>query len=232
MKPRALLIDALGTMVELEPPWERLSEALRVPADRRLVAAVRTEMAYYKRHAHEGRDAQSLAGLRRRCAELVSRELGLEVTVPTLMDSIRFRPYDDAAPALRAARAAGLKTVCVSNWDVSLPEVLSRCGLGELLDGVVTSAGAGARKPDPRIFEAALELAGCRAEEAVHVGDTPEEDVAGARAAGIPALLLAREGGGDIASLAELPERLGLGPVGGGAASGAEGRGGAGRGAR
>ena len=54
----------------------------------------------------------------------------------------------------------------------------------------------------------ALEAAGCEAAEALHVGDTPEEDVAGARAAGMKALLLDREGGGDIASLAEIPSRL------------------------
>src|SRR5262249_44498411 len=99
--------------------------------------------------------------------------------------------------------------VAVSNWDCSLPVVLERCGLGELLDGTVTSASAGARKPDPAIFTAALELAGCEAGEALHVGDTAEEDVAGARAAGIRALLLDREGGeGDITSLAQIDQHL------------------------
>ena len=70
------------------------------------------------------------------------------------------------------------------------------------LDGVVTSAAVGARKPDPAMFEAALEIAGCSADEALHVGDTPAEDVAGAQAAGIRALLIDRDGGGDIDSLA------------------------------
>jgi putative hydrolase of the HAD superfamily len=69
---------------------------------------------------------------------------------------------------------------------------------------VVTSAGSGVRKPDPAIFAAALELAGCGADEAVHVGDTVAEDIAGAEAAGIRALLLDRSGGGDIASLTEI----------------------------
>jgi HAD superfamily hydrolase (TIGR01509 family) len=74
---------------------------------------------------------------------------------------------------------------------------------------VVTSAGAGARKPDPEIFRRALELAGCAPEEALHVGDTPEEDAAGARAAGITPLLIDRSGGGgDISSLAEIDQHL------------------------
>ena len=99
--------------------------------------------------------------------------------------------------------------MAVSNWDCSLPEVLKRVGLGELLDGVVSSAMAGARKPDPAIFAPALELAGVGPEEALHVGDTHEEDVEGARSAGIRSLLLDRNGGGgDISSLREIREHL------------------------
>jgi putative hydrolase of the HAD superfamily len=205
---RAVFLDALGTLVELEPPWVHLARDLDVGEGEGLVAAVRAEMGYYTAHSHEGTDPRSLAELRRRCAELLSAELGLEVSVETMMASIRFRAFSDAAPALASLRARGLRLVCVSNWDVSLPEVLARCGLDEAVDGTVTSAAAGARKPDPAIFAAALELAGCSADEALHVGDTPEEDIAGARAAGIRALLLDRAGGGDIASLTEIEDHL------------------------
>jgi putative hydrolase of the HAD superfamily len=206
---KAIFLDALGTMVELEPPWVGLREALGdAVADDRLVPAVRAEMAYYKAHSHEGRDPESLADLRRRCAELLSRELGVEVEVGTLVDAIRFTPYPDAAPALERLREQQLKLVCVSNWDCSLGTVLERCGLAALLDGAVSSAEAGAQKPDPAIFEAALRFAGVDATEAVHVGDTPEEDIAGAKAAGIRALLLDREGGGDIAGLGEVAGKL------------------------
>jgi len=209
MTTRALLIDALGTMVELEPPWVHLAAALGTEPDEALVRAVRAEMAYYKEHAHEGRDAESLADLRARCAAVLSDALGRDVPVEAMMDAIRFRAYDDAAPALRAVRAGGVRTICVSNWDISLTGVLAECGLAELLDGVVTSAEAGARKPDPAIFARALELAGCAPSEALHVGDTPAEDVAGARAAGIQALLIDRAcEGGDLRTLAELPERV------------------------
>jgi putative hydrolase of the HAD superfamily len=205
---RAISLDVLGTLVELEPPWEHLARELGAGADGRLVDAVRAEMAYYRAHCHEGRDAASLADLRERCAEVLSDALGREVGVEAMMRSIRFRAFDDAAPALAELRALGLRLVCVSNWDSSLPEVLERCGLARLVDGVVSSAGAGARKPDPAIFAPALSLAGCEPGELLHVGDTPEEDVAGARAAGARALLIDREGGGDIASLAEISGRV------------------------
>jgi putative hydrolase of the HAD superfamily len=205
---RSVFLDALGTVVDLEPPWEHLAAELELEVDDRLIGAVRKEMAYYKEHSHEGRDDDSLAALRARCADILSWELDREVPVQTMMDSIRFFAYPDAAPALAALAGRGMRLVCVSNWDISLPDVLARCGLADAFDGVVTSAGSGARKPDPAIFAAALDLAGCSADEALHVGDTLEEDVAGAGAAGISALLLDREGGGDIASLTEVEAAL------------------------
>jgi putative hydrolase of the HAD superfamily len=208
MTTRAVFLDALGTIVELDSPWAHLADALGVEADEQLVGAVRKEMAFYKQHAHEGVDEASLAELRARCADLLSFELDREISVQTMMESIRFQTADDAGPALAALRRRSLTLVCVSNWDISLPEVLERCGLGGAFDGVVTSAGSGARKPDPAIFAPALELARCEPGEALHVGDTAEEDVAAAQAAGIPCLLLDRDGGGDIASLTEIEEFL------------------------
>jgi HAD superfamily hydrolase (TIGR01509 family) len=184
-------------------------------------------MAYYRDHAHEATDPASLAELRSRCARILSDGLGREVDVETMMAAIRFHPAADARPALTRLRARGLALVCVSNWDYALPQVLDAAGLGNLLDGVVTSAAVGARKPDPAIFRAALDLAGCEPAEALHVGDTPEEDLAGAESAGIPALLIDRHGetrrlnsgapplrpsgsaiGGQLASLAEIEDHL------------------------
>lgn len=205
---RALLIDGLGTLVALLPPAPVLAAILaqrfgaqvsEAEAQHALVA----EIAYYRAHMNEGRDRDSLAALRGRCAETLraalprSSELDA-VDGPALTDallaSLRFAPYPDARPALVAARADGLRTVVVSNWDVSLLEVLEMTGLAPLLDGVVTSAAVGLPKPAPEIFRHALGLAGVAATGALHVGDNPAEDVAGARAAGIDPVLLARSG--------------------------------------
>ena len=82
----------------------------------------------------------------------------------------------------------------VSNWDCSLPEWLAGCGLIDLVDDVVTSAATGAAKPDPAIFRRALELAGAEPAEAVHVGDSLDKDIEGARAVGIRAIFIARKG--------------------------------------
>ena len=201
---RCVLLDALGTLVRLEPPWDHLDGEPSEPLER----AFRAEMSYYREHSDEGRDPDSLAALRRRCAAILSAQLGREVAVEEMMAAIRFRAYRDAAPALAELRVLGVRLVCVSNWDYSLPDVLARVGLADELDGVVTSAAVGARKPDPRLFEAALEVAGCAADEALHVGDTPTEDVEGAKAAGIRALLIDRDGGGDIESLHAIRHHL------------------------
>ena len=90
MATKAVFLDALGTLVELEPPWVRLRGAVGdgIPEER-LIAAVRAEMDYYKAHSHEGRDPESLTDLRARCAAVLSRELGAEVGVETLIESIR-----------------------------------------------------------------------------------------------------------------------------------------------
>ena len=206
---RAVFLDALGTLVELEPPWLTLREQVPTDvSDERLQAALRAEMAYYREHSNLGKDERSLAELRECCAEILSAELWRPVDVETMMSAIRFRAYPDAAPALSSLRDAGLRLVCVSNWDCSLPAVLERCGLAQLLDGVVTSAEAGSRKPDPAIFVSALDLAEASPGEALHVGDSASEDVEGARAAGISALLLNRGGQGDIASLTEVASRV------------------------
>jgi putative hydrolase of the HAD superfamily len=209
MTLRACLIDALGTTVRLLPPWERLDPELVAGIEpERVRAAFTAEMTHYAAHAHEARDAASLAELRRVCAGILGRGLGREVSVEAMMAAISFEAFDDAAPALTALREAGLTLVCVSNWDYELDRVLERVGLAGRFDGVVVSAVAGTRKPDPAIFARALEVAGCDAAEAVHVGDS-DDDAAGAEAAGIGFLRIDREGGGgDLASLAELPAKL------------------------
>ena len=101
----------------------------------------------------------------------------------------------------------------MSNWDCSLPRWLAHTGLLELVDGVVTSAEAGAAKPDPAIFGRALELAGERADQSLHVGDSFDKDVAGARAAGVRAVLVRRQGEAppgveSISTLLDLPALL------------------------
>ena len=209
MQDKTLItLDALGTIIEMLEPAPLLVSALRArggqASEPAAAAALAEEIAFYRAHHHEAGDDESLAGLRDRCAEVLRGALlraGADVAgVPppavrdALLDALSFRAYPDVPDALRALRAAGHRVVVVSNWDVSLHDALRSAQLTELLDGAVASAEAGFAKPDPRIFAAALALAGVSAEGALHAGDTLEYDVAGARAAGWRAVLVARNG--------------------------------------
>ena len=199
----AVLLDSFGTLVRMRPPAPRLKAELRRRGvdvgEARAGTAFRAEIAYYLEHHVEGRDPPSLDDLRDRCAEVLRDALempGVPVSLAreALLAAIHFDAYPDAAPALRDLRGRGLRVVVCSNWDCSLPAVLGEAGLLDLLDGVATSAGTGAAKPDPRLFAAGLELAGSPPERAVYVGDSPSNDVAGAAAAGLRAVLLRRPG--------------------------------------
>lgn len=222
VKPSVILLDALGTLVALEPPAPRLRLELAerfglVVSEAQAANAIAAEIAYYRAHLDEGRDRASLEALRARCAEILRSELPDAAAtierapmVEALLASLRFTAFADVRPALVAARARGQRLVVVSNWDASLHDVLQALGLEPLLDGVLTSAEVGARKPSPAMFERALALVGAGAAEAIHVGDSLDEDVAGARAAGIAPVLVRRDGGGPapgvrtISSLDEL----------------------------
>lgn len=208
MAKRGVLLDALGTLVELEPPAPLLAAELSrrwqlEVSVAEAEAAFGAEIAYYKAHQLEGRDEASLAELRRRCAGVLHGALPAAVRdrldpdelVAAMLASLRFRAYPDVPAWLAVLRAAGLKLAVVSNWDVSLGEVLERVGIGELLDCVVTSAAVGAAKPDPAPFQRALECLGLRPEEVVHLGDSPDLDLPGAAAAGIEAVLISRRAG-------------------------------------
>jgi putative hydrolase of the HAD superfamily len=219
-----LLIDAMGTLVRLQPPAPLLRSELRDRfgvnvSEAEAAAALRAEIAFYRAHMSDGRDAETLHELRLRCAAVLRDALPVDCGAPAsqtlgcgalgcgaldldellraLLASLRFVAFDDARDALLAVRARGIWVVVVSNWDVSVLEVLEQTGLAPLLDGAVSSAAIGFAKPSPAVFEHALALAGARAADAIHVGDSPSEDVAGALAAGIEPVLIDRTGVGE-----------------------------------
>ena len=92
--------------------------------------------------------------------------------------------------ALERLRAAGLRLAVVSNSEGTVEAMLKDVGLARYFDAILDSWVVGVAKPDPRIFQLALERVGGRAAEAVMVGDVPSVDVDGARAAGVRAILI------------------------------------------
>jgi FMN hydrolase / 5-amino-6-(5-phospho-D-ribitylamino)uracil phosphatase len=129
-----------------------------------------------------------------------------------------FELYDDALPTLELLRGRGLKLGLLSNTARNLPSFASHHGLHA--DALLTSHTHGKEKPHASIFERILGQFGVTAGEAAMVGDTLEDDIHGAQAIGMRAVLVDRdrrypEALGRLESLAALPEALGLGPAGG-----------------
>ena len=202
---RAVLLDALGTLVELQPPAPRLRrllaaagfEVCRGARGRRLRAP---RSRYYLEHHLEGADRDSLDDLRDRCAD--GHAGGARPAGP--------RPRHGAPGDARRARVRGLPGRFAGARGAALGRTAARggratgtarCPSGWPAAGCSTSStawsprpSAARAKPDPAIFRRALELAGAEPAEAVHVGDSLDNDVEGARAAGIRAVLIAREG--------------------------------------
>jgi putative hydrolase of the HAD superfamily len=108
------------------------------------------------------------------------KQLGDRRSSPEVLWS---EPTPGAMDAIHALQRAGIAVVIVTNSDGHGEQNLRDCGFGGV--PVIESTVVGAAKPDPRIFEIALARAGVGPAEAVHVGDSRANDVAGARAAGI-----------------------------------------------
>lgn len=222
--PGAILLDALGTLVAFVDPVPALRERLREHhrleiSDEEARIALRAEISAYRRLNGAAGDATRLAELRHTCAGVLrdalpaaAERIAVEALVPTLVAAFRFEPFPEVAEVLDALRARGHPLAVVSNWDVSLHDVLARTGLASRVEAVVVSAEIGAAKPSPVPFQRALALLGARREEALHAGDQLDEDVAGARAAGVEAVLVDRAGDGAPEGVRTIADLRGLLP--------------------
>ena len=124
-----------------------------------------------------------------------------------------FELYEDTLPTLEALRGHGLKIGLVSNTGRDLDAFVTHHALD--VDAALSSGSFGKVKPDPSIFRAALHRLQVRPRQAVMVGDSPEDDIDGARKLGMRGFLVDRENRfpdepGRLTDLRELPAALGL----------------------
>ena len=204
----AVTIDALGTVLELVDPVPALQLALAkhrlARTDDDVAAAFRAEVAHYVPRAHLGRDERALRALQLESTAVFLDALDAPLSAgrfaPEFLAAVTFRPLPGVQQALERLRATGLALACVSNWDETLSEHLARAGLAGFFDTVVTSARAGAPKPDPRVFHLALADLGVEPGRALHIGDG-DVDRDGAHAAGLAF---------EPTPVVTLPARLGL----------------------
>src|SRR3954454_19223051 len=134
---RAVLLDALGTLVELQPPAPRLQRLLHdfgfEVSEEQAAAGFMAEIAYYLDHHLDGSDPERLERLRDRCADEMRRaleipELDHATARRAMLGALEFTPYPDVEPALRELRDREKTVVIASNWDCSLPEWLRPAG--------------------------------------------------------------------------------------------------------
>jgi putative hydrolase of the HAD superfamily len=104
----------------------------------------------------------------------------------------RWKSFADVPQVLKELQERGMILGVISNWDERLSQILSEIGLGDFFNFILASAEVGMAKPDRRIFQRALRLAGVSPQEAVHVGDHLLADVEGPLKVGISPILIDR----------------------------------------
>jgi REG-2-like HAD superfamily hydrolase len=206
---RAVFLDIGETVMRPNPSWEGVyAIAFRefgVDVDiGELHAALRRVFHHGGWGMEEGFEPSAEASFQRSAAidAAAIAELGLEPMpeafyrrlAELFMVTSHWHIFPDAYPTLAALKARGLTVGAVSNWVWNLPELLHALDLIGHFDFIAASARIGFEKPHPRIFEWALEQAGARPSEAIHVGDHVDADVLGARSVGIEAVLIDRAG--------------------------------------
>ncbi len=208
---KAIFFDWFNTLALYEPPREELhSQALRqcgieVSPKKVMPGLMAADRYFFGEHANSPvnkRSPEEQSEVYLRYQEIVLTEAGVKVTkellskimkkAQQLYKGITFVLFDDVLLTLKTLKARKLILGLLTNATKDMISIHSKLGLEPYLDFVVTSEEAGADKPQPPIFLAALNRAGVNASEAVHVGDQYKLDVVGARGVGITPILLDR----------------------------------------
>ncbi len=210
----------------VEEVCAELLERHGIPADR---SSIRRGVELANRHYEERYWAddtfwaseEKTQGLWMEMYGLLMREVGFEADSLEMGERLyaefgeghRWTTFPEVFSTLQRLCERGLILGIISNWDVRLPELCHQVGISDYLDFIICSAAVGRIKPEPAIFQMALDRAGVRPEEAMHVGDHFYADVLGARSVGITPVLVDRHGHaphGDCRVVAGLDELLPL----------------------
>lgn len=149
-------------------------------------------------------DASEAGDLRRKWAietEILDR-LGITDNRHRLVERVtqafrspaNYRVFPEVPETLQALQDRGYTLAIVSNWDWHLPALCRDLNLTPYFDAIITSARVGRAKPHPEIFHTALSETSADPARTLHVGDSYDADVVGARVAGIAGVLVDREG--------------------------------------
>jgi REG-2-like HAD superfamily hydrolase len=206
---RAVFLDIGDTVMRPDPSWEHIYAAafaefgMQVTPDE-LRPALRKAYHHGGWGFSEGFDPTEETSYRRTVE--IDRAAITELGLPPMPDEFfrrlselfmvttNWHVFPDALRLLDSLRSRGLIVGAVSNWVWSLPQLLHSLQLVSHFDFIAASSHIGFEKPNPGIFEWALNQAGVPPRAVVHVGDHLEADVHGAEAVGITGVLIDRWG--------------------------------------
>ena len=224
---RAVLFDAAGTLFRLREPvgavYANVALAHGVPPEpglaQRIEQGFQVQFPAMPRPRYQPRDSARNDAEDRRWWRLLVQRVMQDFT-PLDFDSFfetvyalyaraeAWELFPEVPGVLRELRRRGHRLAIVSNFDARLLPVCEGLGLRKQVDVIAYAAEAGAAKPDAGIFAWTLRRLGMDAPAALHVGDSLQEDVEGARAAGLDALWVQREPNGrrPPAGVAAIPD--------------------------
>ncbi len=223
LRPAAILFDLYRTLLDIwtdeQRPevWQKLARFLRyggLPADAaELQEDFLTLARVSQERSLEAHPEVDVLGVFRRLLSDLGHRAGEELVVATTclfrtLSIVHFEVFPDALPTLAALRERFKLGLVSDAQRVFLEPEIRMAGLAPLLDAIVVSSDHGFHKPDPRMFRIALGQLGVAAGQAIHVGDSPDRDVAGAQAAGLHAVLLARSGSATGSGQGCRPDRV------------------------
>jgi putative hydrolase of the HAD superfamily len=210
---KAVFFDYFNTLVYFDPPREKhyadTAAGFGVIISPEAVAAALPEAdawwrsentrATIKDREQEAKfDAYRGYGLRilRDAENSVSPEQALQTLAGAFSVGFKFKNYSDSLPALQALKSKNIQMGVISNIGEQIDAYIDKAGFTDYLTYKVTSFEAGCDKPQPQIFQLALQRAGVTSTETLFVGDQYDLDVLGARSAGITPILIDRDGAG------------------------------------
>jgi 2-haloalkanoic acid dehalogenase type II len=241
-KIKGVLFDLGGTLIHFQGAWPDVMQA----ANEELLAYLqeagfsvdeatftdefkRRLEEYYVQRESEFIEYTTGLVLRTLLQDLGNSQVEAEALRPALkrlyaVSQAHWQREDDALATLQSLKAAGYRLGIISNAgdDEDVQTLVDNAGIRDYFDFVLSSASCGVRKPNPRIFELALEKLNLHPTEAAMVGDTLGADILGARNAGLKSVWITRRADtpdnhdhdgtiqpdATIATLAELPAAL------------------------
>ncbi len=208
---KAVFFDWFHTLARFEPPRHQLycqvlqGFGIEIPLDEVRRGILLADQYFFEENAKSSvvkRSPEEQARVYIHYPNTILTEAGVNATkelslkilkrVREQFKGITFALFDDVLSTLKTLNQQNLILGLLTNLDGDMAPICRGLGLEPYLDFVVTSKEAGADKPKPPIFLAALDKAGVNASEAVHVGDQYKLDVVGARETGINPILIDR----------------------------------------